>query len=56
MTFNLHFGDIYGGNWNGWGMAMKTFYKCVGSRFVNTTELKQIIDREVHTLTYLDSR
>jgi hypothetical protein len=37
-------------------MAMKTFYKAVGSKFVTTDELKRIIEREVQTLTYLDSR
>ncbi|CAG8583877.1 11066_t:CDS:2 [Cetraspora pellucida] len=41
---------------DGWGMAMKTFYKAVGSQFVTTDELRRIIEREVHTLTYLDSR
>ncbi|CAG8852867.1 26186_t:CDS:2, partial [Gigaspora margarita] len=38
------------------GMAMKTFYKAVGSQFVNTTQLRQIIDREVQTTDYLDNR
>lgn len=56
MSFNLHFGDIYSGNWDGWGMAMKTFYKAVGSRFVTTDELRRTIEREVQTLTYLNSR
>jgi len=56
MTFNLYFGDIYEDNWDGWAMAMKTFYKAVGNRFVNAEQLKQIINKEVHTLTYLDNQ
>jgi len=37
-------------------MAMKTFYKAVGNQFVNTTQLRQILEREVQTTDYLDNR
>jgi len=54
MEFNMHRGDIYSGNWSGWPMAMKTFARAVGNRFVNKEQLRRCIDEYAQDLNCLD--
>ena len=54
MTFNMHQGDIYSGNWSGYTMAMKTFARAVGNKFVTKEELRQHINNYAQSLDCLN--
>jgi len=54
LRFNLHRGDIASCNWSGWPMAMKTFARAVGNKFVTKEELRRHIDNYAQGLECLD--
>lgn len=54
MEFNMHHGDIYEGNWSSYTLAMKSFARAVGNRFVNREQLRKCIENYAQDLNCLD--